>query len=98
MWCELAGYVSDLCFLPQDTSKFKFPMVLDMSAYCEEVGHVREDSRYELFSVIIHSGSTHSGHYTAYIRDVDALGCWSYPVSGQNRAGQRREGGVKSLE
>ena len=26
------------------------------------------------------SGSTHSGHYTAYIRDVDNLGNWTHPV------------------
>ena len=38
-------------------------------------------SEYELYSVVIHSGSTHSGHYTAYIRDVDNLGCWTHPVS-----------------
>ena len=40
-----------------------------------------ERQLYELYSVVIHSGSTHSGHYTAYIKDVDALGCWTYPVS-----------------
>lgn len=56
-------------------------MVLDMSPFCEGEGPAREDARYELFSVIIHSGSTHSGHYTAYIRDVDSLGHWVYPVS-----------------
>ena len=27
-----------------------------------------------------YSGSTHSGHYTAYIRDVDNLGNWTHPV------------------
>ena len=26
------------------------------------------------------SGSTHSGHYTAYIRDIDCLGTWADPV------------------
>lgn len=36
---------------------------------------------YELFSVVVHSGSTHSGHYTALIRDVDNLGNWTHPVS-----------------
>lgn len=59
---------------------FKFPMVLDMAPYCE-AGTVRGDTIYELFSVVIHSGSTHSGHYTAYIRDVDDLGVWTHPVS-----------------
>ena len=40
-----------------------------------------ERSEYELYSVVIHSGSTHSGHYTAYIRDVEDFGCWTHPVS-----------------
>ena len=31
-------------------------------------------------SVYAYSGSTHSGHYTAYIRDVDNLGNWMHPV------------------
>ena len=55
-------------------------MVLDMSPYCE-AGSVKGDAIYELFSVVIHSGSTHSGHYTAFIRDVDDLGEWVHPVS-----------------
>ena len=40
-----------------------------------------ERVEYELYSVVIHSGSTHSGHYTAYIRDIDNLGSWTHPVS-----------------
>ena len=56
-------------------------MLLDMTPYCED-GSVKGDAIYELFSVVIHSGSTHSGHYTAYIRDVDDLGQWTHPVSG----------------
>ena len=48
-----------------------------------EGGMATEERRmYELYSVVIHSGSTHAGHYTAYIKDVDALGCWTHPVSG----------------
>ena len=39
-----------------------------------------ERVEYELYSVVVHSGSTHSGHYTAYIRDID-LGSWTHPVS-----------------
>ena len=71
---------SGYCLIFQDTSRFKFPMTLDMAPYCE-AGVVKGDSIYELFSVVIHSGSTHSGHYTAFIRDVEDLGVWSYPVS-----------------
>lgn len=55
-------------------------MVLDMAPYCE-ASMVKGDTTYELFSVVIHSGSTHSGHYTAFIRDVDDLGLWTRPVS-----------------
>ena len=53
-----------------------------MSPYCEASGEsVQGRQEYELFSVVVHSGSTHSGHYTAIIRDVDALGSWTHPVS-----------------
>ena len=44
-------------------------------------GGAKEKQLYELYSVVIHSGSTHSGHYTAYIKDMDGLGCWTHPVS-----------------
>ena len=73
----------------QDTSQFKFPLELDMTPYSrgnystsETTARATEEKQlYELYSVVIHSGSTHSGHYTAYIKDVDALGCWTHPVS-----------------
>ena len=68
-----------LLFL-KDTTKFKFPLEVDMSPYCEPES-VKGGAVYELYSVVIHSGSTHSGHYTAYIRDVDDLGVWTQPVS-----------------
>ncbi len=51
-----------------------------MAPYCE-AAVVQDHCTYELYSVVIHSGSTHSGHYTAFIRDVDDLGHWMPPVS-----------------
>ena len=57
-----------------------------MAPYCED-GAMRGVTVYELYSVVIHSGSTHSGHYTAYIRDVDRLGSWTSPVSEALEAG-----------
>ena len=57
-----------------------FPLELDMSPYCDNVDK-GEPLLYELFSVVVHSGSTHSGHYTAYIRDTRDLGNWTHPVS-----------------
>ena len=54
-------------------------MSLDMGPYCDHGND--QCMEYDLFSVVIHSGSTHSGHYTAYIRDIDNLGRWNPPVS-----------------
>ena len=51
-----------------------------MAPYCD-ADTSKEGTTYELFSVVIHSGSTHSGHYTAYIKDIDGLGTWTSPVS-----------------
>ena len=64
-----------------------------MAAYCE-ADVDKQDTIYELFSVVIHSGSTHSGHYTAFIRDVDDLGHWTHPVSAEEGGGER-EGGER---
>jgi hypothetical protein len=36
---------------------------------------------YELFAVIMHRGSAHSGHYFAYIRDTLQEGVWALPES-----------------
>ena len=34
------------------------------------------DYQYELYSVVIHSGAAHGGHYHAYIRDMYNEGDW----------------------
>ncbi|XP_030845875.1 ubiquitin carboxyl-terminal hydrolase 40 isoform X2 [Strongylocentrotus purpuratus] len=60
----------------KETGHYTFPLELDMAPYCEQV---KEEALYELYSVVLHSGSTHGGHYHAYIRDVDNLGTWSEP-------------------
>ena len=65
----------------QDTSKFKFPLELDMAPYCDSSLRP-EEAHYELFSVVIHRGSTHSGHYSTYIRDIDDLGVWQVRLRG----------------
>ena len=36
-----------------------------------------EYSKYELFSIIIHSGSAYGGHYHTYIKDMEGLGNWN---------------------
>jgi ubiquitin carboxyl-terminal hydrolase 40 len=70
----------------KDTSQFKFPLELDMTPYSRASHGTTapgegEGQReiYKLYSAVIHTGSTHSGHYTAFIRDVDNLGSWKHP-------------------
>ncbi|XP_022306322.2 ubiquitin carboxyl-terminal hydrolase 40-like [Crassostrea virginica] len=63
----------------KETGKFVFPATLDMSPYEEKA---EAGSLYELFSVVVHKGGAHGGHYTAYIRDTDSLGTWSSPEEG----------------
>ena len=65
----------------KETTKFSFPQLLDMSPYLEtcQEGASPSDPRYELFSVVIHSGSTYGGHYKTYIRDIQNLGNWVPP-------------------
>lgn len=62
----------------KETGKFIFPLEVDMASYCDKQLSP-DDTTYELFSVVIHSGSSYGGHYHAYIRDVDCLGKWMPP-------------------
>ncbi|XP_041365456.1 ubiquitin carboxyl-terminal hydrolase 40-like [Gigantopelta aegis] len=64
----------------KETGKFTFPMSINMKEFLDE--EMPSDvTEYELFSVVIHRGSAHGGHYHAYIRDVDNLGNWVKPES-----------------
>ncbi|CAG0879876.1 unnamed protein product, partial [Darwinula stevensoni] len=55
------------------TSLLSFPVSLDLSKYCEQP---RGSLVYQLFSILIHAGSSaHSGHYIAYIQDLTS-GNW----------------------
>ena len=39
---------------------------------------------YDLFAVVIHSGTPYSGHYHAYIRDTLQEGNWRVPFGGND--------------
>eukprot|EP00605_Chrysophyceae_sp_TOSAG23-4_P001272 GSChrysophyteH1.ASY1.ANO1.1383.1 assembled CDS len=70
----------------------KFPLVLDMNQYDDEfeaflakqISKLRRsaDARgkwvYELYAVLIHSGSLHGGHYYAYVKDLDSQKWWNF--------------------
>lgn len=62
----------------KEIGKFAFPMELMLGKFCENES-AANDTDYDLFSVVIHRGSTHGGHYHSYIRDVDGLGHWTHP-------------------
>jgi ubiquitin carboxyl-terminal hydrolase 40 len=64
--------------------KFEFPLELDLFEYLEDESktNANEDyAQYELYSVVIHSGSAYGGHYHTYIKDVEKLGNWSLKAS-----------------
>ena len=50
----------------------------------------KECTEYVLYSVIIHKGNAHRGHYHAYIRDVDGLGHSDIPVKNRAMLGKLR--------
>ena len=59
-------------------NKFEFPLEINMKEYCDfEEKNINEDEYiYELYGVIVHSGTPYSGHYYAYIRDMTGQGKW----------------------
>ncbi|XP_013405600.1 ubiquitin carboxyl-terminal hydrolase 40 isoform X3 [Lingula anatina] len=65
----------------KETGKFTFPREIDMGLFCDDPEDA--DTLYELFSVVIHTGSGFGGHYHAYIRDVDNLGKWTAPENAE---------------
>lgn len=71
-------------------SKFEFPLELDMKDYLLAESSLnssndeknldkaaKEDTKYELYAIIIHRGTPYSGHYFAYIRDLNNEGNWN---------------------
>lgn len=57
--------------------KYQFPLEIDMNDYVTDgfVGNC-EDTKYELYGIIIHRGTPYSGHYFSYIRDLNKEGKW----------------------
>jgi hypothetical protein len=51
-----------------------FPLELDLKPFChrEAPKESVNDSVYDLFGAVVHSGSLNSGHYVAYVSDLGA--------------------------
>jgi ubiquitin carboxyl-terminal hydrolase 40 len=65
----------------KETGRFEFPLELDLAEFMEDSIRLATSTKvntvYELYSVIIHSGSAYGGHYHTFIRDMDQLGHWT---------------------
>ncbi|XP_062951510.1 ubiquitin carboxyl-terminal hydrolase 40 isoform X2 [Cynocephalus volans] len=66
------------CERYKETSRYTFPLRINLKPFCEQsevddLGYI-----YDLFSVIIHKGGCYGGHYHVYIKDVDHLGNWQF--------------------
>ena len=79
-------------------NKFEFPLELNMKEYCDlsekENGQINDnDYLYELYGVIVHSGTPFSGHYYSYIRDMTNQGIWKLDeiVNNQNNKNEIKE-------
>ena len=62
-------------------NKFEFPLELNMKDFCDfsdkkEEAMDNNEYLYELYGVIVHSGTPFSGHYYSYIRDLTGQGNW----------------------
>lgn len=78
----------------KEVGKFEFPLELDLKDYMEDSFKLQIENdytNYELFSVIIHSGSAYGGHYHTYIKDFDNLGEWTLKNEQENLVKQVEE-------
>lgn len=73
----------------KETRRFEFPLQLDLCEYMEDTFKQQIDgeyTKYELYSVIIHSGSAYGGHYRTYIKDLSGIGEWRLEENGDKSA------------
>ena len=79
----------------KEVGKFEFPLELDLTDYMEDSFRANiacsDYTKYELFSIIIHSGSAYGGHYHTYIRDFDNLGEWTLKNETENEDDSKSE-------
>ena len=78
-------------------NRFEFPLELDMKEYCDFTDKNPEQINdieylYELYGVIVHSGTPFSGHYYSYIRDMTHQGKWKLDeVINDNKDNNKKE-------
>ena len=67
-------------------NKFEFPLEINMKEFCDinEKDMNEDEFLYELYGVIVHSGTPYSGHYYSYIRDMTGQGKWELTKNNTN--------------
>lgn len=59
--------------LTKINDRFEFPIVIDLSEFVDKTNdNDKKDWIYELFGVLVHSGSASFGHYYAYLRPEES--------------------------
>ena len=76
----------------KEKSRFAFPRQLDFEPYCmHKDGRSPDALKYQLYSVVVHKGGAHGGHYFSLTRDVYGTGAWVPPPL-NNRNKQKKSG------
>ena len=76
------------------TTRFEFPLEINMKEYYDLEGNESlndEDFIYELYGVIVHSGTPYAGHYFSYIRDMTGQGKWDYQPNEKKEEEKKEE-------
>ena len=59
------------------SSKFTFPIKIDMSEHCKFTKEIQQDLNYSLSGIVMHSGTLDSGHYFVYLKwRIDGVIWW----------------------
>lgn len=76
------------------TSELTFDLEINMGQYLQNP----DEKNYELYGVLIHGGSAHSGHYIAYIRDIMQESDWNNSYLIQQMEEEREKANRKVQE
>ena len=82
------------------TTRFEFPLEINMKEYYDLENNENlndEDFMYELYGVIVHSGTPYAGHYFSYIRDMTGQGKWDYQPN-EKKEDEKKEDEKKEEE
>lgn len=67
----------DFDYAKLERVKITDPMGFDLELNLGQYTDSHQDKVYELYGILIHRGTAHSGHYFAYIRDILREGDWT---------------------